>query len=142
MWFQKTVTLKPRMRGFHLITDEIEAQLPELADFGMGLAHLFVQHTSASLSINENADPTVRQDFENHINKMVPENAPYYRHTLEGSDDMPAHIKSSLMGCSVTIPVSKGRFNLGAWQGVYLGEHRDDGGCRRIVITLQGETSK
>jgi len=142
MWFQKTVTLKPKTRGFHLITDEIEAQLPELADFSVGLAHLFIQHTSASLSINENADPTVRQDFENHINKMVPENAPYYRHTLEGSDDMPAHIKSSLMGCSVTIPVSKGRFNLGTWQGIYLGEHRDYGGSRRVVITLQGETSK
>jgi len=141
MWFQKTVTLKAKSRGFHLITGEIEAQLPALANFNVGLAHLFIQHTSASLTINENADPTVRQDFESHINKMVPENAPYYRHTLEGADDMPAHIKSSLMGCSVTVPISNGRFNLGIWQGIYLGEHRDYGGARRIVITLQGEVA-
>ncbi|EGG99625.1 hypothetical protein imdm_891 [gamma proteobacterium IMCC2047] len=139
MWQQKTISLDPKPRGFHLVTDEIEAQLPELADFSVGLAHLFIQHTSASLSINENADPTVRQDFESHINKMVPENMPYYRHTLEGSDDMPAHIKSSLLGCSVTLPITQGRFNLGTWQGVYLGEHRDYGGARRIVVTLQGE---
>lgn len=139
MWFQKTLTLKPKSRGFHLITGEIETQLPELADFNVGLAHLFIQHTSASLTINENADPTVRQDFESHINNMVPENAPYYRHTLEGADDMPAHIKTSLMGCSVSVPISHGRFNLGTWQGIYLGEHRNHGGARRIVITLQGE---
>ena len=139
MWFQKAVSLKPRSRGFHLITDEIEAQLSDLSALKVGLAHLFIQHTSASLSINENADPTVRQDFESHINHMVPENSPYYRHTLEGSDDMPAHIKSSLMGCSVTVPVTNGHFNLGAWQGIYLGEHRDYGGSRRIVITLQGD---
>lgn len=139
MWQQKTISLDPKPRGFHLVTDEIEAQLPELADFSVGLAHLFIQHTSASLSINENADPTVRQDFEAHINKMVPENMPYYRHTLEGSDDMPAHIKSSLLGCCVTLPITQGRFNLGTWQGVYLGEHRDYGGARRIVVTLQGE---
>jgi secondary thiamine-phosphate synthase enzyme len=139
MWFQKTINLEPKPRGFYLITGEIEAQLLELADFKLGLAHLFIQHTSASLTINENADPTVRQDFESHINKMVPENMPYYRHTLEGSDDMPAHIKSSLMGCSVTLPISNGRFSLGTWQGIYLGEHRDYGGARRIVITLQGE---
>lgn len=139
MWFQKTINLKARPRGFHLVTNEIEAQLLELSELQVGLAHLFIQHTSASLSINENADPTVRQDFESHINQMVPENAPYYRHTLEGPDDMPAHIKSSLMGCSVTIPVSNGHFNLGMWQGIYLGEHRDHGGSRRIVITLQGE---
>jgi len=139
MWRQKTISLKPKSRGFHLITREIEAQLPELADFKLGLAHLFIQHTSASLTINENADPTVRQDFESHINKMVPENAPYYRHTLEGPDDMPAHIKSSLMGSSLTLPISNGCFNLGTWQGIYLGEHRDYGGSRRVVITLQGE---
>lgn len=139
MWFQKTINLKPRPRGFHLVTNEIEAQLPELSELQVGLAHLFIQHTSASLSINENADPTVRMDFESHINQMVPENAPYYRHTLEGPDDMPAHIKSSLMGCSVTVPVSNGHFNLGTWQGIYLGEHRDHGGSRRIVITLQGD---
>lgn len=140
MWFQKTIQLVARSRGFHLVTDEIEALVPELADFRVGLAHLFIQHTSASLTINENADPTVRQDFEAHINKMVPEKAPYYRHTLEGPDDMPAHIKSSLMGCSVSLPISNGRFNLGTWQGIYLGEHRDYGGARRIVVTLQGET--
>ena len=139
MWFQKTISLKPKSRGFHLVTDEIEAQLPKLAELEVGLAHLFIQHTSASLTINENADPTVRQDFESHINKMVPENAPYYRHTLEGADDMPAHIKSSLMGCSLILPVTNGRFNLGIWQGIYLGEHRDHGGSRRVIITLQGE---
>ncbi|MEH6358046.1 MAG: secondary thiamine-phosphate synthase enzyme YjbQ [Pseudomonadales bacterium] len=139
MWFQKTINLKPQSRGFHLVTEEVEAQLPELSELKVGLAHLFIQHTSASLSVNENADPTVRMDFESHINQMVPENAPYYRHTLEGPDDMPAHIKSSLMGCSVTVPVSNGHFNLGTWQGIYLGEHRDYGGSRRIVITLQGE---
>jgi secondary thiamine-phosphate synthase enzyme len=139
MWVQKVITLKARSRGFHLVTEEIFTQLPELRDFKVGLAHLFIQHTSASLTINENADPTVRQDFESHINQMVPENALYYRHTLEGPDDMPAHLKSSLMGCSVTLPISNGRFNLGAWQGVYLGEHRDYGGARRIVITLQGD---
>ena len=139
MWFQKTISLKPKSRGFHLVTDEIEAQLPELAELKVGLAHLLIQHTSASLTINENADPTVRQDFESHINKMVPENAPYYRHTLEGADDMPAHIKSSLMGCSLILPVTNGRFNLGIWQGIYLGEHRDHGGSRRVIITLQGE---
>lgn len=139
MWRQKTISLEPKPRGFHLITGEIESQLPELADFSLGFAHLFIQHTSASLSINENADPTVRQDFESHINQMVPENMPYYRHTLEGADDMPAHIKSSLLGCSVTLPITQGRFNLGTWQGLYLGEHRDYGGARRIVVTLQGE---
>jgi len=139
MWFQKTISLKPRSRGFHLSTQEIEAQLPELAGLEVGLANLFIQHTSASLSINENADPTVREDFESHINKMVPENAPYYRHTLEGPDDMPAHIKSSLMGCSLMLPITDGHFNLGTWQGIYLGEHRDHGGRRYIVITLQGE---
>ena len=138
MWFQKTISLSPKPRGFHLVTDEIEAQLPELAELKIGLAHLFIQHTSASLTINENADPTVRQDFESHINKMVPENASYYRHTLEGPDDMPAHIKSSLMGCSVTLPITNGHFNLGIWQGIYLGEHRDHGGSRRVVVTLQG----
>lgn len=139
MWFQKIVTLKAKPRGFHLITREIEDQLPELADFKVGLAHIFIQHTSASLTINENADPTVRQDFESHANHMAPENAPYYRHTLEGSDDMPAHIKSSLLGCSVMLPITNGRFNLGTWQGIYLGEHRNYGGARRIVITLQGQ---
>lgn len=139
MWFQKSINLKARPRGFYLITDEIEAQLPELLKIKVGLAHIFIQHSSASLTINENADPTVRQDFESHINHLVPENAPYYRHTLEGPDDMPAHIKSSLMGCNVTVPVNNGQFNLGTWQGIYLGEHRDHGSRRNIVVTLQGD---
>lgn len=138
MWFQKTVNLKPRSRGFHLVTNEIEAQLPELTELQVGLAHLFIQHTSASLTINENADPTVRQDFESQLNQMVPENMAYYRHTLEGSDDLPAHIKSSLMGSNLTIPITNGRFNLGIWQGIYLGEHRNQAGSRTVVITLQG----
>lgn len=140
MWLQKTIQLTAKSRGFHLVTGEIEAQLPELVDFNIGLAHLFVLHTSASLTINENADPTVRQDFESHINQMVPESAPYYRHTLEGPDDMPAHIKSSLLGSGVTLPISNGHLNLGTWQGIYLGEHRDYGGARRVVVTLQGES--
>lgn len=139
MWIQKTISLAARSRGFHLITREIEESLPELADFKFGLVHLFIQHTSASLSVNENADPTVRQDFESHINQMVPESAPYYQHTLEGPDDMPAHIKSSIFGSSITLPITNGRFNLGTWQGIYLGEHRDYGGVRRLVVTLQGE---
>lgn len=139
MWQQHLISLQPKARGFHLVTREIEAKLPELADFSIGFAHLFLQHTSASLTVNENADVTVRQDFETHINTMVPENMPYYRHTLEGPDDMPAHIKSSMLGCSVLLPITQGRFNLGTWQGIYLGEHRNDAGARRIVVTLQGD---
>ena len=138
-WFQKSIRLPAVKRGFHLITDLLEAQLPELEDFDLGLAHVFIQHTSAGLCINENADPTVRHDFEQHFNKMVPENAPYYRHTLEGPDDMPAHIKSALLGSSVTIPITKGRLALGTWQGIYLCEHRDQGGKRTVVVTLQGQ---
>lgn len=133
---QKVITLKAQPRGFHLITDEIEHGLPELRKVEAGILHVFIQHTSASLTINENADPTVRQDFESHFNKMVPENAPYYRHTYEGPDDMPAHLKASILGSSVSIPVTAGRLNLGTWQGVYLGEHRDHGGARRLVLTL------
>lgn len=133
---QKDITLKAQPRGFHLITDEIEHGLPELRKVEAGILHVFIQHTSASLNINENADPTVRQDFESHFNKMVPENAPYYRHTYEGPDDMPAHLKASILGSSVSIPVTAGRLNLGTWQGVYLGEHRDHGGARRLVLTL------
>ena len=139
MWVQKEITLKARARGFHLITDEIEQQLPELARFDVGIVNLFIKHTSASLTINENADPTVRMDMESHFNVMVPENAPYYRHTYEGPDDMPAHIKASLLGASVSVPVSNGRLNLGTWQGVYLGEHRDHGGARKLVVTINGE---
>ncbi|QHL88074.1 YjbQ family protein [Nibribacter ruber] len=138
-WFQKSIRLPAVKRGFHLITDLLESQLPELEDYQVGLAHVFIQHTSAGLCINENADPTVRHDFEQHFNKMVPENAPYYRHTLEGPDDMPAHIKSALLGSSVTIPISKGRLALGTWQGIYLCEHRNNGGKRTVVVTLQGQ---
>jgi secondary thiamine-phosphate synthase enzyme len=138
-WFQKIITLKPRSRGFHLITDEIEYALPELNKYKIGLAHIFIQHTSASLTINENADPTVRMDMESHFNHFIPERQSYYLHDYEGDDDMPAHIKASTLGNSLSIPISNGQFNLGTWQGVYLGEHRDYGGSRRLVITLQGE---
>lgn len=139
-WLQKEITLAPKQRGFHLITQEIVAQLPELRHYTVGLAHLFIMHTSASLTLNENADPTVRQDFESHFNRMVPENAPYYRHTMEGPDDMPAHIKASLLGSSIVAPVQNGRFRLGTWQGIYLCEHREHARGRRLVVTLQGHT--
>lgn len=139
MWFQKTIQLKPRSRGFHLITDEIEQHIPELTQYRVGLLHCFIQHTSASLTINENADPTVRSDMEAHFNKSVPERASYYRHIYEGDDDMPAHIKASTLGTNITVPISQGRMALGTWQGIYLGEHRDLGGSRRIVVTIQGE---
>lgn len=139
MWYQHNLRLSAQSRGFHLVTDEIIHQLPEIQQIDIGLLHLFIQHTSASLSINENADPTVRADLERHINKMVPENAPYYQHTYEGPDDMPAHIKASLLGNNLTIPISNGRLALGTWQGIYLGEHRDHGGARRLVATLQGQ---
>ncbi len=139
MWYQKTINLTPQKRGFHLITDEIEQHLTEIRPLTVGLVHCFIQHTSASLTINENADPTVRYDMEQHFNRFVPERAPYYQHTYEGDDDMPAHIKSSLLGNSISIPISQGRSALGTWQGIYLGEHRDHGGARRVVITIQGE---
>ncbi len=137
-WLQKEFTLAARRRGFHLVTAEIVQQLPELREYAVGLAHIFIQHTSASLTLNENADPTVRQDFESHFNVMVPENAPYYIHTYEGPDDMPAHIKAALLGPSLTIPITDGRFNLGTWQGSYLCEHRDRARGRRLVVTLNG----
>ena len=136
---QKEFTLQPKSRGFHLVTREIAAHLPELAEFALGVAHIFICHTSASLTINENASPDVRIDFESHFNKYVPENVPYYRHTLEGPDDMPAHIKASLLGSSVSIPIKNGRFNMGTWQGIYLCEHRDHGGPRQIIVTIFGE---
>ncbi|WP_114766557.1 secondary thiamine-phosphate synthase enzyme YjbQ [Vibrio rhodolitus] len=139
MWSQKSITLRAKPRGFHLITDEIEQQLPQIDTISVGLLHLFIQHSSASLTINENADPTVRADMEKHFNHYVPERAPYYQHTYEGDDDMPAHIKASTLGSSVTIPISHGRLALGTWQGIYLGEHRDQGGNRRIIATIQGE---
>ena len=136
---QTELQLAPHPRGFHFITDEIERALVELGQVSTGLLHVFIRHTSASLTINENADPTVRQDFESHFNEMVPENAPYYRHTFEGPDDMPAHLKSSILGSSLTLPVTNGRLNLGTWQGIYLCEHRDHGGSRTLILTLQGE---
>ena len=137
IWLQKSVRLPSVSRGFHLITDLLEAQVPELETIEVGLAHIFIQHTSASLTISENADPTVRKDFESHFNQMVPENAPYYRHTSEGPDDMPAHLKAAILGTSVTIPITQGRFNLGTWQGIYLCEHRNHGGKRTVIVTLQ-----
>ncbi|CAH6854625.1 UPF0047 protein YjbQ [Vibrio chagasii] len=139
MWIQKTIHLNAQKRGFHLITDEIEQQIHEMSSLSVGLLHLFIQHTSASLTLNENADPTVRSDMESHFNKFVPERAPYYKHTYEGDDDMPAHIKASTLGNSVTIPITNGRLALGTWQGIYLGEHRDYGGSRTVVATIQGE---
>lgn len=140
MWLAKTIHLQPRSRGFHIISDEIINALPELAEVKVGLLHIFIRHSSASLTINENADPTVRQDFESYFNRSVKEDEPYYRHTCEGSDDMPAHLKASLLGSSVSIPVVGGQWQLGTWQGVYLGEHRDRGGNRQLVLTLQGES--
>lgn len=136
---QKEFTLKSKPRGFHLVTDEIVSHVPEIKNISTGLAHIFIKHTSASLTLNENADPSVRTDMESHFNKLAPENAPHYIHTMEGPDDMPAHIKASLLGSSVTIPITNGRLNLGIWQGVYLCEHRNHGGSRKIVVTLSGE---
>ncbi len=138
MWTQKTITLKAKPRGFHLITDEITRQLPELKSYRIGLLNLFIQHTSASLTINENADTTVRQDFETYFNQAVPEDQPCFRHTLEGSDDMPAHLKSSLLGNNLSIPIKDGKLNMGTWQGIYLCEHRNRGGSRQLVVTLHG----
>ena len=136
--FQKEIKLSQYKRGFHLITDVLVKNLPELKEISMGFMQVFIKHTSASLTINENADPSVRVDFESHLNKMVPENAPYYIHIYEGADDMPAHIKSSLMGTSIQIPITNGKLNLGIWQGIYLCEHRDHGGVRSLVITVMG----
>lgn len=138
MWLQREIQLPPFSRGFHLITSRIEQALPELGDVRAGLLHIFIKHTSAGLTLNENADPTVRGDFERHMNVLVPERAPYYEHTLEGPDDMPAHIKASLMGSFLILPVSRGRLHLGTWQGIYLCEHRDRAGGRQLLLTLQG----
>ncbi|TXG34824.1 secondary thiamine-phosphate synthase enzyme YjbQ [Seonamhaeicola maritimus] len=137
-FLQEQIKLKPYPRGFHLITDEILNAIPQIREINVGQLQVFIKHTSASLTINENADYTVRTDFESHFNKMVPENAPYYKHTYEGPDDMPAHIKASLLGTSVQIPITKGKPNLGIWQGIYLCEHRDYGGSRALVITAFG----
>lgn len=138
-WFQKEFSLSPKRRGFHLVTSEVMGQLPEVASIRRGVLHLFIKHTSASLTINENADPSVRGDLERHFNQLAPENAPYYEHDTEGSDDMPAHIKASMLGSSVTIPISDGRLNLGTWQGIYLCEHRNHGGAREVVATMFGD---
>ncbi|MEY8870179.1 secondary thiamine-phosphate synthase enzyme YjbQ [Meridianimaribacter flavus] len=136
--FQKEIVLTAKERGFHLITSEIIKNFPEIATINIGLLQVFIKHTSASLTINENADATVRADFESHINVMVPENQPYYKHNYEGSDDMPAHIKASLMGSSVQIPITNGSLNLGTWQGIYLCEHRNFANGRRLVLTAFG----
>jgi len=139
MWIQKEINLRPRNRGFHLITDELLRELPELRNFRIGMMNVFIMHTSASLTINENADPTVRQDFESYFNRAVPEDQPWCAHQDEGTDDLPAHLKASLLGNSLNIPIVDGRPRLGAWQGIYLCEHRDHGGNRRLVVTIQGE---
>jgi secondary thiamine-phosphate synthase enzyme len=137
---QLTFSLPPFPRGFHLITKMIEARILQILPIETGLAHIFIHHTSASLTINENADPTVRGDFERHFNKMVPEEMPYFKHTSEGSDDMPAHLKASLLGNSLSVPITRGQLNLGTWQGIYLCEHRNHAEGRKITITLMGES--
>jgi secondary thiamine-phosphate synthase enzyme len=139
VWIQREITLRPRPRGFHLVTDEIVAGVPELGEVRVGLAHLFIRHTSASLTLNENASPDVRDDFEAYFNEAVPEDARYWTHTIEGPDDMPAHIKASVLGPALTVPVAHGRLALGTWQGVYLCEHRDHGGSRSVVVTVLGD---
>ncbi len=139
MYHQTEITLKPRSRGFHLITDEILNQVPEISKIKIGLVNIFIKHTSASLTINENVSPDVRSDMRKFFDNMVPDNTPYFEHTLEGPDDMSAHIKSSLLGYSLTVPVKDGQLNLGTWQGIYLCEHRNYGGARKIVVTVTGE---
>jgi secondary thiamine-phosphate synthase enzyme len=139
MIIQKEITLHARNRGFHLVTSEIVSSIPEMKTVNRGILHVFIKHTSASLTLNENADPTVRTDFENHFNKSIPENAPYYKHDTEGPDDMPAHLKSSVLGSSLSIPVADGQLNLGTWQGIYFCEHRNYGGARELILTLVGE---
>lgn len=138
-WMQREILLPAKKRGFHLVTRDIISQVPEINQFAIGLASLFIQHTSASLSINENADPTVRMDIESWFNRAVPENEPYYMHNYEGSDDMPAHIKTVILGNCLTIPITDGRLNLGTWQGIYLNEHRDRARGRRLVVTICGQ---
>ncbi|REE82330.1 secondary thiamine-phosphate synthase enzyme [Lutibacter oceani] len=137
-FYQKEIKLNPFKRGFHLITSEIINSIPEIKKISIGQLQVFMKHTSASLTINENADATVRSDFESHFNKMIPENMPYYIHTYEGSDDMPAHLKSSILGASIQIPITNGKLNMGIWQGIYLCEHRDYGGFRKLVLTAFG----
>ena len=139
MWVQRQITLKPRPRGFHIITGELLGQLPELSGISVGLANFFIRHTSASLLINENADPDVRADLESHLRRMIPDGAAHFIHRDEGDDDMPGHVKSSLLGSGLTVPIGEGRLLLGAWQGIYLGEHRERGGSRAVIATLMGE---
>lgn len=139
MWVQRTLSLQPRERGVHLVTGELLGELPEIAELRVGMLHLLIQHTSASLALNENASPDVRRDVRSWLDRAVPEDAPYWRHTLEGPDDMPAHMKSILTGDSLTLPVAGGDLALGTWQGIYLCEHRDSGGARRVVATLHGD---
>ncbi len=138
-WFQREITLSPRPRGFHLVTHEIVAAMPEIGRFAVGLAQVFICHTSAALALNENADPTVRADMEAYFNRLAPENAPYFQHSVEGPDDMPAHLKAVLLGSSLTIPIRDGRLALGTWQGIYLCEHRNHGGRRTVIVTLSGQ---
>jgi secondary thiamine-phosphate synthase enzyme len=142
VWAQREITLRSRSRGFHLITGEVEAALPELRELRVGLGHLFILHTSASLTLNENASPDVRRDFEAWFDDAVPEDAVYWTHTIEGPDDMPGHIKASLLGPALSLPVRRGRFALGTWQGIYLCEHRNDGGARTLLATLWGEAER
>jgi secondary thiamine-phosphate synthase enzyme len=142
MWLQRQIRLPAKSRGFHLVTGEVLEALPELGEMPVGLLHLLIQHTSASLALNENAAPEVRRDFESWFDRAVPEGASYWTHTLEGPDDMPAHIKAALLGPSLTLPVRDGRLALGAWQGIYLCEHRDDGGPRSVIATAWGDTPR
>jgi secondary thiamine-phosphate synthase enzyme len=139
MWVQREIRLRPRPRGFHLVTREVLEGIPELGDVRVGLLHVFIRHTSAALTLNENASPDVRDDFEAYFDAVVPEDAPYWTHTIEGPDDMPAHIKASVLGPSLSLPVAGGRLALGTWQGIYLCEHRDHGGARSLMATLSGE---
>ncbi len=141
MWLQRDITLRPRPRGFHLVTDEILSALPELAEVDVGLLHVFIRHTSAALTLNENASPDVRRDFATWFDKAVPDGASYWTHTLEGDDDMPAHVKASMLGFSVSVPVGGGRLGLGTWQGIYLCELRDAGGAREVVATIMSPST-
>lgn len=139
MWMQKNINIESSSRGFHIITEQVIDQIPEIKSINIGILHLFIKHTSASLTINENADKTVRNDFEKHFNELVPENQSYYQHTYEGPDDMPAHLKASILGSSLSVPISNGHLNLGTWQGIYLCEHRNNTFQRKMVVTIQGE---
>jgi secondary thiamine-phosphate synthase enzyme len=140
MWLQKKILISPKPRGFHLITSDIINNINIISSVKNGLLNLFIKHTSASLTINENADPTVREDFESHFNQIVPEQQGYYTHTIEGPDDMPSHLKSSILGASINIPITNGKLNLGTWQGIYLCEHRNRGGSRQIIATINGDS--